>query len=220
MSLVYRQDSALSASEVAEVAEAHLRCLPASGLSRLGPSVLGPLYATIRAHRSGLLFAAVDDGRVVGFVSGATNLKALQRAFLRRHCLRVGWALVPRLFSARMVRRVMETALYPFRKGGDGAPSPAALPSAELMSIAVLEAWRGEGVAPELYRRLAEAFRARGEPAFRIVVGESLSRAQRFYEKMGAVRVGETEVHAGERSYVYVHELADTGEQADVTGCE
>ena len=84
----------------------------------------------------------------------------------------------------------------------------SAFAHAELLSIAVDPAHRGAGLAQDLYRQLTEHFRRRQVDAFRIVVGEQLSAAHRFYIKLGARPVGTVQIHAGERSVVYEHELS------------
>jgi ribosomal protein S18 acetylase RimI-like enzyme len=78
------------------------------------------------------------------------------------------------------------------------------LPKAELLSIVVDGAFRGNGHAEDLYRRLCGHFQSRGVPAFKIVVGEALEPAHRFYQRMGARPVALLEVHKGEPSTVYV----------------
>ena len=92
------------------------------------------------------------------------------------------------------------------RYSGD-ATLPAGVPDPELLSLAVASEWRGQGVADRLYERLLAEFRASGVDAFRIIVGEALAPAHRFYQRMGAVAAGEVQVHDGERSAVYVHRL-------------
>ena len=43
--------------------------------------------------------------------------------------------------------------------------------------------------------------------AFRIIVGDTLAPAHRFYQRMGATMAGEVQVHEGEGSKVYVHRM-------------
>lgn len=63
-------------------------------------------------------------------------------------------------------------------------------------------------MAETLYRKLVEDFQARGVDAFRIIEGDALVPAHRFYQRMGATVAGEVEVHEGEASKVYVHRLS------------
>ncbi|MFO7899333.1 MAG: GNAT family N-acetyltransferase [Planctomycetota bacterium] len=206
MSVTYVHNAQLDRADVAGIADVHWRCLPRSGLRRLGKGILEPLYRTLRDHDHGILIAARHRGQIIGFVSGTTHLRSIYVAFLRRHFLRASFALAPRLLSPGMFRRIIETALYPFRRGGR-RQDLAGLPRAELLSIAVTDAWRGKGVAAGLYTRLTAEVQERGAPAFKIVAGEALRRAHRFYRKMGAERVAELAVHKGERSFVYIQRV-------------
>ena len=43
------------------------------------------------------------------------------------------------------------------------------------------------------------------DAAFRVTTGRSLTRAHRFYEKQGAVRVGTIQIHQGESTAVYAY---------------
>jgi hypothetical protein len=45
-------------------------------------------------------------------------------------------------------------------------------------------------------------FKERGIEEFKVVVGSTLNSAVRFYEKMGAAKIAEIEVHEGCRSWV------------------
>ena len=46
-----------------------------------------------------------------------------------------------------------------------------------------------------------------GVDKFKIVVGEKLKEAQNFYEKMGAKKVKEFELHKGEKSFIYIQKV-------------
>ena len=85
--------------------------------------------------------------------------------------------------------------------------STALLPDAELLSIAVVKDYRGKGVSKELFNALVKGYISIGIKRFRIVVGNSLAEAHRFYEKMGCVEVGKLEVHKSDLSKVYLFEI-------------
>ena len=76
------------------------------------------------------------------------------------------------------------------------------LPAAELLSIAVDPAYRGRGIAEDLYAGLKLFFATCGLGEFKIIVGAPLATAHRFYRRMGAVPVAEIEVHRGAASTV------------------
>jgi hypothetical protein len=55
-----------------------------------------------------------------------------------------------------------------------------------------------------LFKALVDEFLSRSVTRFKIVVGVELRSAHRFYEHAGGVQQSEIEVHAGEKSRVYV----------------
>ena len=178
-----------------QVAELHAQCIDGGFLSTLGPRFLALLYEAIDASPDGVLLVEEDGGHVNGFISGAGNLRTIRDALLRRP-LRLGLALLPAL-TPRRLARIVETLRYT-NTDADG------LPTAELLSIAVAPANRGCGIAERLYRRLSSHWQQRGVEAFRIVVGDGLAPAQKFYRRMGAVPAGQLHLHAGQGSTVFV----------------
>ncbi len=118
-------------------------------------------------------------------------------------------ALVPSLFRPRRIKRIYEILRYSGR--AQHGPS-AALPAFELLSIVVAPAARGTGCADRLYQRLVEYCAQQSLAGFKIVVGDALAPAHRFYQRMGAIPAGRIEVHAGEGSVVYVHRIVSKQE--------
>ena len=189
------------------VAELHAANLDQGFLATLGTRFLALMYQAIDESSSCVLIVARDAAReIVGFVAGGRGMGAIYRHMLRR-LWPLGVSLLPVLASPRKLRRIVEILRYGRSRPGAVAKTPDALPEAELFSIAVDAAHRGKGHAEELYRGLERHFRNRGEPGFRIVVGERLEAAHRFYRRMGAQAVARIEVHRGEPSVVYVHAL-------------
>ena len=158
------------------------------------------MYEAIDEAPGSILIVDEAGGQVRGFVSGGTGMRAIYRCMFA-HPLRLGLALLPSLLRPRQIWRMVEVLRY-----GGGVASPASLPNAELLSIAVDPAWRGKGVSESLYRRLMAHFLASGVHQFRVTVGDALLPAHRFYVRMGAVAVGKLAVHTGGNSTVYVQE--------------
>ena len=108
--------------------------------------------------------------------------------------------MLPAMASPRKLWKILEIVLM-----GKKAAPVQDLPHAELLSIAVDPAHRQQGHAQRLYTDLVRHFQQRGVDLFRIVVGEPLEAAHRFYRGMGAEPIGHTEVHQGQTSVIYVH---------------
>ena len=72
--------------------------------------------------------------------------------------------------------------------------------------LAVRKEYEGSSCAQKLFEKLTEIFREKGIKEFRITTGNELIRAQKFYEKMGAVLINDMEIHKGHRSLIYIYE--------------
>lgn len=191
-----------------QVAQLHASNIDQGFLSSLGTPFLALLYEAIDADNSSVLLIARHERRVVGFVTGAEGMGPIYRQLLRRWA-RLTRALLPVLVSPRKLRKISEILLM-----GKKTQPLSELPHAELLSIAVDPALRGQGHAQMLYQGLVDHFQRRGVDRFRIVVGEPLAAAHQFYTKMGAQPLGRIEVHQGEASVLYVHRLAGGGARA------
>ncbi|MET4102716.1 ribosomal protein S18 acetylase RimI-like enzyme [Roseovarius sp. MBR-78] len=135
---------------------------------------------------------------MIGFVTGGSGMGPIYRQMIRDWPNLIA-ALLPIMFQPRKVLGILEILRRRDKDdpGGD-------LPRHELFSIAVAPSARGTGVAERLYHRLTTHFLARNVPAFRIVVGESLTPAHRFYTRMGARPVATLRLHGDALSTVYV----------------
>jgi ribosomal protein S18 acetylase RimI-like enzyme len=182
-----------------QVAQLHAGNIDQGFLSTLGVPFLTLLYEAIDGDASSVLLIEEKDGRVAGFVAGAIGMRPIYRQLLRRWP-RLIPALMPALLSPRKLWRMVEILML-----GSKPPVLKDLPHAELLSIAVSPEMRGKGCAQALYLRLTRHFEETGTESFRIVVGEALHPAHRFYTRMGARVVGEVEIHRGRKSLVYTH---------------
>lgn len=184
-----------------KVAELHADGINHGFLSTLGSGFLALMYQAIDEAEGSVLLVEHRDGRIVGFVSGASGMRSIYLRMLRSP-IRLGFSLLPALVRLGRLKRIFDILRY--GAGGDGGVD---YPEAELLSIAVDPDARGQGVAESLFGRLSDYFRNQGFTAFKIVVGDELAPAHRFYSKMGARPAGRVAVHAGENSTVYVHHI-------------
>ncbi len=184
-----------------QVADIHAASINQGFLSSLGPRFLTQLYRAIDRCDDSVLIVEKNGDQVVGFVTGSRGMGAIYRQLLRNGpalCL----ALAPLIVQPRKVLGILEILRH--SRNHDAG---AGLPEHELLSIAVVPEFRGTGVAERLYNSLVHHFQERGVHGFRIVVGESLAPAHRFYRRMGAQPAATVEVHAGRSSTIYVHSL-------------
>jgi len=194
----------LTRSEYLEVARIHCLGIDAGFLSTLGDKFLALLYEAIDRSADGVLLVARSNGRVVGFVAGARGLGEIYACMLRSP-MRLFLSLFPNFFSPRKLFRIVETVAFSRKSKVD--EYDLRLPSNELLSISVLEEFRGQGIADRLFGDLVCYFKARGVDQFKIVVGDALLPAHKFYRRMGACPVARAEVHSGSGSVIYVRDV-------------
>jgi ribosomal protein S18 acetylase RimI-like enzyme len=181
-----------------EVARLHACSIDQGFLPKLGEGFLVELYRCIDEDDGTFLEVVEDGGHVVGFVAGTLGTKSL-RGVLARHPFRIALRLLPSLLSPSRVAGALSAARY----AGSAAGLPPGVPQAELLSIAVHESVRGKGHAESLFRALERRMQQSGIDRFRIIAGEALKPAHRFYRRMGAEEVAVVEIHSGTRSMVF-----------------
>jgi len=184
------------------IAEIHAKCITHGFLSSLGINFLAILYKAIDESDDSVLIIAKENNEIIGFVAGTNNIASVYRAMMKNR-FRLGIALLPALISPQRIYRIFETVLFSNKK----IHSEIVLPSAELLSISVLPEYRGKKHAEYLFKELVAHFKYSGLDEFKIIVGESLEPAHRFYCKMGAQPVAQTEVHHGSKSIIYTYKV-------------
>ncbi|PKQ12744.1 MAG: GNAT family N-acetyltransferase [Alphaproteobacteria bacterium HGW-Alphaproteobacteria-1] len=189
------------AQTIRQVAELHASGISQGFLSSLGPRFLNVLYRAIDLCDTAVLIVEKDGPRVTGFVTGGCGMGPVYRQMLR-DWPSLGLSLAPVLVQPRKIKGILEIL-----RRRDASGDAGILPRHELFSIAVAPAFRGSGTAERLYRALNDHFRAIRVPAYRIVVGESLLPAHRFYTRMGAKPVETVRIHGASTSTIYVQDL-------------
>ncbi len=198
-----RSSMARESSLYRQVARLHMEGINQGFLPQLGLQFMTLLYEAIDRCPDSVLLVEVDGEKVLGFVAGAASMKPIYRQLLRSF-FPLLLALLPSLFRPARLRRIFEIMRYGSHQA---APEKPTLPAFELLSIAVAREARGTGCADRLYTRLAEFCHSHGIMAFKIIVGDSLTPAHRFYQRMGARSACRMEVHAGHGSEVYVYQI-------------
>jgi ribosomal protein S18 acetylase RimI-like enzyme len=192
-----------SAQDIEGFAAIHQTEIPDGFLSSLGQEALRLVYSEIAENQNCIVVAGIqeEEAKPVGFIVGTLDCAAFYRDFLKHKGLTALKVFLPRILSRTRLRKAFETLLYPTKRRGP------AFSSAEILNFAVQPACRGTGLAQALFLELMRRFRARGVKQVKIVTGEEQGRAQRFYEKMGAKRVGRTSVHKGHDDFVFVFDI-------------
>lgn len=202
---------ALPDGVAAGVADLHAEVIVDGFLSSLGRPFLEPMYSGLARARCSFVITAHEGSELVGFVCAATDTRRAYLQFARtRSGLRAVRHLVPRLASIKTVRRVVETLLYPAKS------ISVNLPRAEILNFCVSPRRQGRGVGQQLFAALEIEFARRGVAEIRIVTGGEQRSAHRFYDRVGASRATELQVHQGTTSIVYTYPIAARSQHPDV----
>lgn len=184
-----------------QVARIHMQSIDQGFLPTLGEGFLALMYQAIHEAENAVLIVETDEDRISGFAAGAAGMGTVYKQMLR-HFPRLVMQLAPAIIQPQKVWRIIEILRH-----SSGDTDLGNLPPQELLSIAVIPAKRGKGVAERLYNQLATHFTHCGSQGFRIVVGKELAPAHRFYTRMGAIPIQQISVHGGSPSTVYLQQL-------------
>lgn len=193
----------LDESILTKVAVLHRENIRTGFISSLGDEFLKCMYKAISLEKRSVLLVHIENNEVAGFISGTENIHEL-RNMIRKKCIWVLLKLVIKFLANPIsFRKFIETYKY-------SSASSNVFPfniKAELLSIVVNPNYRKKGIARNLYLELLKFFKSRGVRNFKIIVGAELKGAQRFYERMGAEKIAEFELHKGNKSYIYIQKI-------------
>ena len=183
-----------------QVAKIHRQEIKKGFLSELGEKFLSKLYGTMIVSVFAFVIVAKSRDRVIGFISGCTSVSKFYKDFFKKYFFQVSLLLLPKIFRISILKKICETLKYPKQK-------KRKLPEAELLTIAVSPAFQGKGVAEELFKDFLNEMKKRKVKQFKVVVGEELGRAIKFYEKTGFQLHSSISIHKNKQSRVYIFTL-------------
>ncbi|HPF69250.1 MAG TPA: GNAT family N-acetyltransferase [Candidatus Krumholzibacteria bacterium] len=173
--------------EYRTIAGLHAAGITEGFLSTLGEPFLAALYRGIAGGRDSGVIVARENGRVLGFISWARDVKGCYRSVLLRRGLALAWALLPNALRPAFYRKVFQTLRYPADHGGlaDGGAAAAPAIRPELLSMAVSSEARGKGVGKFLVAAVDDAMRGLGLPGYYVVTHAVDPRSTGFYAACG-----------------------------------
>lgn len=193
----------ISETELYQVSAMHFSLLRDGFLASFGADFLYLLYKEIYASDSATLIIVREGNFVSGFISGGTGLKHIYLRLLKSP-VKLIRAIVPKLIN----RGTFVLLIGLIFRNKRVKYSSKKKTSAELYSICVAREYQGTGLAAELYMKLSKYFEDNNVDEFLIFVGDNLDRAQGFYIKSGAVKVGSLAQGAGKTSVIFSQKTA------------
>jgi len=187
-----------------EVAKLHMEYIKSGFMSQLGERFLKCFYRTISISESSYLAVFINEkNEVCGFISGTVSLLNLKKDFIKNCKLTIVSSFLKLFFTPMKILKFFESYKY-------ASLEPIKITTnSELISIVVKQGCRNKGIAKALYKSLIHFFKEKKVKKFKILVGSNLKEAQKFYEKMGAEKIGEIEIHKGMKSFLYIHNIEE-----------
>jgi ribosomal protein S18 acetylase RimI-like enzyme len=134
--------------DVKDIVEIHLKSFPGFFLTFLGPRFLHEFYTGVLNDPAGFAFVYTDNGRVIGFVAGASAPSNFYSRLLQQRWWRFAFtSFMPALRNPLIIPRLFRA----FRKPQDVSKRAD---TGTLMSVAVAPDAQGHGVG----RTLVDAF--------------------------------------------------------------
>lgn len=194
-----------------QVARLHAEGISSGFLASLGHHFLTQLYTAIPKCGAGFGFVALDAaGDVQGFIACTESTGRLYKQAMRRRFLQMAWPIMRYLVRPSVIKRMIATLRYPTQVGGN-------VPAAELLSIVVTPALRGQGAGKALVAAASDEFRRRGIDRYKVAVWDQNERANAFYKSCG-FEFALAREHHGLGMNIYVMDLTSASRETPTAG--
>ncbi len=179
MSIVIRD---FEREDIPQIAEIHYKYLKLGLLSRLGESFLQRFYKSLLKNSNTFTLVAVDDSQIVGFVTGAMNLRTIPRTMIYNLWFPAAVAVAKR---PAIIAKLIKTFFYPsFRENKKVG---------EIFSLVVIPSYRKHGIGAKLVKSCQKEFKKRGCKNYQVSVREKMVGANQFYQKLNLKKRHSTE---------------------------
>ena len=186
--------------DASEVARLHISGIKTGFISSLGLKFVTALYEVISPRERSFCVVAKEDGKILGFAAFNSDVNRLLRTVIAQNGIRFIWLLGRKLISAALIKKIVNTILYPIRTRN------LDLPPAELLSTVVTEEARGRGIATMLIQAGLKECVIRGLTKIKLLVISQNEPANKLYLKNGFKFVRQIKNH-GRLSNIYVISL-------------
>ena len=183
-----------------QTAVLHHQTINEGFLPKLGPGFLTSLYHFLIKKEVVLVYK--EDSQVLGFVSCALSSKGIMKRFLFSSPAGIFKLMLALLKNPKLISPLLETYRAPSLSQSNF--SEAEIPETELLSISVSPQAQKGGIGSKLLDALEAELKSRGIDKYKVIAGEKLVGANKFYIKNGFVLARQITIHGNDVSNVYV----------------
>lgn len=188
-----------------QIALLHYQTINQGFLTKLGISFLKSLYQFLIFKELVLVYS--EANKVVGFISCALSSRGIMKRFLFSSpggILKLGIAL---LKNPKLIKQLKETYQAPSLSVSDDTDAENDIPETELLSISVSPLAQKGGIGTNLLIALEKELIKKGISKYKVIAGEKLEGANKFYQKNGFVLAKQIIIHGDDISNVYIKEI-------------
>jgi len=184
-------------NDALQLAQVHKTEISGGFLSSLHINFLKIFYLALIESKYSFCVVAKENNKVIGFISGVFDMSKFYKYFLSHYFFQSFVILLPKIFSS--FKKILESFLYPKKE--------QSLPKAELLTIAIIKKFQGQGLGKLLLDVFLDQMKQRNITVFKVVVGEELINAIKFYEKNNFTFLKNISIHTNAPSRVYCYEI-------------
>lgn len=184
--IIHRLGGTTPKTTYLEIARLHFAEIHFGFLPLLGEEFLAYLYAQLARLNDAAVWAAEEDGKVLGFLSGTVDFKTSYLKVFKKAWAGLILRGIPSLFKKSVLAKLPAVMLYPLKKHDKNTGEPARSSNAELLSIAVRADAQGKGVGRGLVTALEEALKGWGLTGdYFVTTNAADPDSTAFYRKLG-----------------------------------
>lgn len=163
-----------------QIAILHERLLSAGVLATLGHNFLIKLYQSLANSPGSAVYVVQENDKVLGFVACTVNTNFFYKQFLYKN-LGLMCSIIPKLCTVTLLKRSFSLLKYVTGKPVIG------IPTAELLSIAVIEDAHRLGIGGKLMSKVLDFMRENKVERYKVTAAQTQKSAHKFYQSKGGV---------------------------------
>ncbi len=177
-------------SDMSKVARLHIACFNGTFIASLGEKLIATYYLEF-LKEGGPFVLAFDDDKLIGLCMGYYKGSQARNQFISRNKVSLGLRVLGLCLSFnKLAISKCWNYLFP-AKEKSGVEKPKIEAESDLLSICVLDSYRGQGVSKRLVEEFEKRLNKAGKKDVTLAVYTDNDRAIAFYKKIGYSIVGE-----------------------------
>lgn len=181
----------------------HVETLKSSFLSGFNVHFLACIYNFLIDHE--YVWVYEEENLVKGFVSFTPNTSKMMKQFVIYNPGLLIFIFLKTFFKPEFHKKLLETFLTPFKS--KKSIDSTKLPKGELLSISVSPNCQASGIGSQLLNALEMYLQQNRILSYKVVAGEELVGANKFYLKNGFVLATKIKIHGDNLSNVYIKKI-------------